>query len=143
MRQLGVEKFYIELIEVYDNITSRQMWEREGYFIKLYDTYENGYNSQIQGNPREAHYEKARLYKETNKERITLKNKEYNERNKNWIKEKKSQRILCDCGLEFRKADRAQHMRSLRHKNKINNIIDGSKFLVTVGDESPPRKPIA
>jgi len=45
MRNLGILNFNIELIEEYQNITKKQLLEKEDYYIKLFNTVENGYNT--------------------------------------------------------------------------------------------------
>lgn len=47
MRLYGVDKFHIEAIEEVDD---HLLNEREQYWIQIYDSYRNGYNSNIGGN---------------------------------------------------------------------------------------------
>lgn len=47
MRKHGVENFYCELLE--GNIVRENVNEREQYYIALYDSYYNGYNSTLGG----------------------------------------------------------------------------------------------
>lgn len=42
MKKYGVDKFYIELIDT--ATTKEEMFEKEKYYIKQYDSYYNGYN---------------------------------------------------------------------------------------------------
>lgn len=50
MDELGVENFYVELLE--DNVPIEKMYEREIYNIEKYDSFYNGYNSTKGGNGR-------------------------------------------------------------------------------------------
>lgn len=43
INKYGVDNFYIELLE--DDISADDIDEKEIYYISLYDSYENGYNS--------------------------------------------------------------------------------------------------
>lgn len=42
MKKYGKENFYIELIDTAES--KEEMFEKEKYYIKLYDSYNNGYN---------------------------------------------------------------------------------------------------
>lgn len=113
--ELGFENFYIELIENYPCDTKEQLTAREGYFIRLFGTFVNGYNKNIAGRTlkewfqdnkdeiakqAKQYYEEnkekildyGRLYKKNHKEEITKYtkeyNKQYNEKHKEEIKEK-------------------------------------------------------
>lgn len=50
MNSLGVENFYLELLE--DNISIDRMYEREIFYIKKFNSFSNGYNSTKGGNGR-------------------------------------------------------------------------------------------
>lgn len=43
MNNLGVENFYVELLE--DNVPINRMYERESFYIKKYNAFYDGYNS--------------------------------------------------------------------------------------------------
>lgn len=47
MRKYGRDKFHIELIDTASS--KEEMFEKEMYYIKLFDTYKNGYNSTLGG----------------------------------------------------------------------------------------------
>ena len=49
MRDLGVDKFYIELVETFPCNSKEELLSREGHFIRLYNSFKNGYNSIISG----------------------------------------------------------------------------------------------
>lgn len=49
MREIGIENFYIELVEDYPCENIEQLNAREGYYIRQYDSFHNGYNSNIAG----------------------------------------------------------------------------------------------
>jgi group I intron endonuclease len=104
--EYGIDKFYIELVENYPCENKEQLNAREGYYIRQFDSYNNGYNGQIEGrtikeyyNENKAHilqnkkeyYEdnkdKIKQYREENKDKI----KQYYEENKGKIKEYKKE----------------------------------------------------
>ena len=76
--------------------------------------------------------EQTHNYYEQNKEKIKLKSKQYNDENKEKVKEykdewyqknkekileKQKQTFICECGSEVRFAGKAEHLRSIKHKN--------------------------
>jgi len=73
--------------------------------------------------------------KEQNRDRVkewTENNKEYNkeymkkwyENNKEKIKENNKKKYTCKCGKEIRVSGKAEHERSVVHKNYMNNLED-------------------
>jgi len=65
-----------------------------------------------------------KLYNENNKEKIKQKDKEYYEKNKDKIKEKnkerKREKITCECGSITNKSHLRRHEKSKKHLNFIN-----------------------
>ena len=49
LRKYGFDNFSYEIIEQSDNFTNEQLNEKEKYYIKLYDSVNNGYNTQAGG----------------------------------------------------------------------------------------------
>jgi hypothetical protein len=110
MREEGIENFYIELVEEYPCDNIEQLHKREGYWIRQFNSYNNGYNSQIQGRSQkewkhdnkekiQSYFqenknlisEKRREFYKNNRNKILSKVKEYCEKNKDLIKEKKKE----------------------------------------------------
>ena len=56
-----------------------------------------------------------------NKEVIQHKLKDYYETNKEQINKERNEKITCSCGSIFRKSDKSQHEKTLKHINFINN----------------------
>ena len=52
-------------------------------------------------------------------EKISQQNKDYNEKNKEKIKERKSKVIECECGVSYTFGHKARHFNSARHINYI------------------------
>jgi len=81
--------------------------------------------------------EQTHNYYESHKEEIKMKTKEYVEENKEKVKEykdswyqknkekileKQKQIFICECGSQVRCAGKAEHLRSTKHKNYIENL---------------------
>jgi hypothetical protein len=78
MRDIGIEHFYIELLEEYPCDNIEQLHKREGYWIRELNSYSNGYNAQVQGRNRQEYYQE---HKERHAELV----KNWYERNKNKV----------------------------------------------------------
>ena len=120
MRELGVENFYIELIEEYPCESKEQLTKREGHYIRQFGTL----NKVIAGRTHKEYvadnYEDIRQYKhehyEQHKERVKCRVKEYSEHNADRIKEYQRQYRLKhkDSAAEYNKEYRQ------KHRDKIN-----------------------
>ena len=66
--------------------------------------------------------EKCKNYVEENKEKVKKTKQEWYETNKEKILSKQKQLFTCECGSEVRCAGRAEHNRSSKHLNHIENI---------------------
>lgn len=99
MKEVGIDKFYIELIEKYECNDKEELNAREGYWIRNYDSYNNGYNTAIPGRKQKEWYEKnkekltqyQKQYLEENKEKIRQRAIQYYEKNKEKIRQKEIQ----------------------------------------------------
>ena len=63
--------------------------------------------------------EKLNKYKEENKEKIKKDKEEWYQRNKEKILAKQKEVFLCDCGSSVRCSGRAEHYRSVKHKQHL------------------------
>ena len=57
-----------------------------------------------------------------NKEEILKRDKEYKDNNKDKIKEKASEKIICECGCELRRDKLSKHQTTKKHHKLINQI---------------------
>jgi hypothetical protein len=133
-RELGEDKFYIELVENFPCENMEQLLAREGHYIRQLNSYNDGYNMNIAGrtyeqycidnrghilqrmkNYREQNKDKRREYKEQNKDIIRQKNKEYDEKNKEKISLRKGAKITCECGCEISRSSKIKHIKSQKH----------------------------
>lgn len=150
-RKLGIDKFYIELIENYPCNSVEELRQREGHWIRHFQSYkpDMGYNYQIAGRPRK---EKEEAYRETHKEQraqqwkewyaknkdkveerkkeyrkdhkedMSIYNKEYAQKNKDKIHEQRSLLVMCECGEEVKKMSMRLHKKSKKHLDKLSSI---------------------
>ena len=56
-----------------------------------------------------------------NKEQILEQNKQYNEKNKEKIRERESKPYECECGLTIRQDTKSRHFKTLKHLDFLNN----------------------
>jgi group I intron endonuclease len=94
--EIGIDEFHIELLEDCPCESREQLLRREGYYIREYDSYNNGYNGRIEGQTkkeyRQANKEARKEYIEANKESLAIQQKIYFETNKEAINERRRQR---------------------------------------------------
>ena len=139
MNELGIENFYIELLEEYPCENVEQLRKREGERIREFATL----NRYVAGRDEQQ-------YREDNKEQRAKTNKAWREKNhdgllqkkkddyqnnrehyldmkkkyyiekKDEINEKQKTKILCVCGVECRKSDIRRHERTKRHIEFLN-----------------------
>lgn len=96
MREVGVEVFYIELVEEFPCQNKEQLTAREGYWVRQMDTYQNGFNGNIPARTNkewaEENKEKVVEYRsmwvEENKERLKEYKKQHYQANREEIREK-------------------------------------------------------
>ena len=144
MNELGVENFYIELIENYPCNDVYELRAREGYYIREIGTL----NMKVAGrNPREywdthkdKYNEEKRKYRLDNKDEYNeqrrsryQENKEiskaYYNKNKERIKQQHSERIQCSiCGCHINKGNISTHQKTKKCKSYVkpdecNNLI--------------------
>jgi len=128
--ELGVDNFYIELIENYDCKTKEELRAREQHFIRLHNSLNNGYNGRC-AIPDEIRkndiiqYQKE--YYEENKDYVHLRNKIYRENNKEIIKEKSKQKVFCEiCKYQITIFKLPRHKRSILHQNNLMTLSTSS-----------------
>jgi group I intron endonuclease len=91
MREIGIEKFYIELLELCPCQTQEQLNQREGELIRQHNSMVDGYNSEIAGRVKNEYYQdnkdKIAEYQQANKDKIAEYQCEYKQANKDKIAE--------------------------------------------------------
>jgi group I intron endonuclease len=122
MNEIGFERFRIQLIEDYPCEDLYQIRQREGFWIRQIGTL----NQRIESRT-------GQEYHEDNKDKINLRHREHwkevkdatNEKRREEYAENKEKirvRIICQCGAEICKRDKAAHERTKKHLALINNI---------------------
>jgi len=110
--KLGIQNFYIELLEMYSCNCRDELHKKEGEYIRKYDSYKNGYNSCVAGRTKKE-------YREDNKEQIKEYKKDYYQDKKNKI----NQKFNCElCGGKYTKSHKTQHLKTKKHLKYIDNL---------------------
>lgn len=147
MKKIGVENFYIELVEEYPCENIEQLRAREGHFIRERGTLNKAiagrtqqeYGKEWRDNNREYAILKSKEWRNNNKElailqsqkwRDTLDNKEksqeyakkYHQQHKETIRAKKNFKNNCVCGGQFTNANKIQHDKTKKHQEYINSL---------------------
>ena len=135
MNELGVENFYIELIEEYPCENIEQLRRKEGEWIRKMATL----NDQIAGRTTREYYDEHiqekkeydKIYQEANKEKRRQQAKERYERDKERIKQYANERyykdkdkireytkqtIECPCGAKFLILNKSRHLKTKCHQ---------------------------
>lgn len=152
IKELGVENFYIELIENYPCNTQEELTAREGHFIRQYDSFNNGYNKKVEGRSkkewyndnRDRHLEKFKDNYEKNKETFNKKSKEYYEKNKDAILQQQKEKYeenkeeILKKQAEYRNANRElirqrDNERRAKNKDELNKKRRESKITCVCG----------
>ena len=139
MNENGIDNFYIELEEEYSCENVEQLRKREGEIIREKGTL----NKQIAGRT-QREYEKE--YKKNNKDKINQRRNErrkenpektkeeykrygalYRERHPERIKAWHQTKVDCECGGKYTLSHKAEHMKSKKHQNFLNNNINNVK----------------
>jgi group I intron endonuclease len=133
MNEIGIDKFYIELIEDYPCENIEQLRSREGHFIRQFDSMKNGYNEKLAGRSEkeralEYYYEhqeeqiaRSRAYREQHREELNERVREYGKKNKELIAERRrSKKAICPhCNKEMRKDSLNNHIKNKKCPNML------------------------
>lgn len=122
------ERYYIELLSAKLNksIPSRSKKEYRKIYEEKHKEYLQQYNKITHAN-----------YYQKNKETFIEKAKEYYKDNYDAIKQRTSQKFLCDCGGKYRLGDKSHHFRTVLHQNYINGLNECSEYMYTWDDGTP------
>ena len=124
--EFGLENCKIELIENYPSNSIEEIRKREGFYIQTTDCvnkrvagqtmqdYRNKYRQQILKQRRD-HYA-------TNKEIYAERSHKYYVENQETIKQRKAEKIICECGATIRKGDKPKHERTQTHLKRIADM---------------------
>ncbi len=117
--ELGVNNFYIELFENVICYDKEQLLAREGAVIREMGNLNErisgrSHTEWLHDNPEYIKEYRKKHYFE-NKEAMINYQKEYNEKNKEMLQEKRKTTIICLCGLEINKAHKTRHEKTKKH----------------------------
>ena len=104
-------------IEKYPCNDKREAETRERHWIEF---YKSNLNRRI---PTRSCKEYHSKYYQDNKERLNEVNNKYNQDNKEKISEKRSEKVICECGCEVVKQQLLKHKRTTKHQK----LLDSSK----------------
>jgi len=136
IKEFGKDCFSIEELEKYPCESKQELHAREGYWIKQYDSVNNGYNCCIAGRTnkeyRKENPEKKRewdkTYNRTHKESIKKTKQRYYLDNKEEIRAKQKVKRdnedskICQCGGKYKNRHKKGHLKTVMHKNWENGI---------------------
>tara|TARA_R110002153_G_scaffold16712_1_gene58797 strand:+ start:39 stop:548 length:510 start_codon:yes stop_codon:yes gene_type:complete len=94
-----------------------------------YINYPNGYDKkkakQINYEKhKHKHKDKLQKYRDDHKEKNNNYAREYRKKNMNTILEKQKEKMTCECGSTFRRSDKSDHNRTLKHTYWWFNSLD-------------------
>ena len=128
MNEKGANLFYIELYENYSCNSIEELNKREGEIMREIATL----NCNIAGRNKEEYYVdnkekmniKDRNYYKLHAEEIKQHKREYREKmtqeQKQAIKDRKREKISCECGCMIARSDIAKHKKTQKHKDLLN-----------------------
>ena len=130
--EFGINNCKIELIEEYNCSNLMELHRREGFHIQNNDCVNKRIEGRTDAEYRKQNeaYEKERhkTYYENNKDKrkewvnknkdyISQWQKEYNQKNKEQIQAKKSEKYTCGCGSVLRRGGKSEHRKSQKHQD--------------------------
>lgn len=139
MKEIGVDNFYIELLEECPCDNKEQLRKKEGQYIREIGTLNCWLAGRTLQEYKEDNKDKIKQqickYKEENKDRVKQQNQTYaiehkdeiNKRattyyheHKARILEKNAVKITCECGSIHRLGEKSSHLRTKKHIDRIN-----------------------
>ena len=124
MNELGIDKFYIELVIEYPCENKDQLRAKEGEYIREVGTLNMLIAGRTTKHYREEHKEKMskyqKVYRVENKDNLKQQKVEYRQRDD--VIEKRKLKIVCSCGCQIRKEDIRRHERTKKHQEALNNL---------------------
>jgi hypothetical protein len=111
--------YYIEEIDTEYEKTKKQIFEIEGYYIKLFRCVNQNIAGRKPEEYREDNKEKIAQYREDNREQIRDKRMDYFfkvQSGEHVVKPKTEGKIICKCGCEYLKYNEKKHINSKIHE---------------------------
>ena len=146
INEIGDENFTIELIESIDCNDAVELRQKEGYWIRYYESWidEKGYNTRLEGRTKKEYYNdtkertlnRVKTYYENNKDKVNDYKKQHYDENlehyqnykKEWyLKNKEThnikgkERIICECGANICRGFLQRHLNTPKHEKAMLN----------------------
>ena len=119
MAELGVESFYIELVEAFPCDSKEQLNVRIGHHIREANSFNEGYNGKIVGRTIEQWNADNPDYTKTHYDINAPEIIEYQHRYREKNAAKIHAPIKCDCGGKYTPIGRSQHFKSIKHQRYL------------------------
>ena len=163
MTEIGLEHFYIELVEDFECESKEQLRAREGFFIRERATL----NHMIEGRTRseylieekdkvnetrrrcyynrieqpgyvEKRREASKIYRDENHEHVLNMKKAYRDKCREEINEKQNEVVICECGCESARGNLSRHHKSKMHQSLMAKLHEQTHQDALI--EQPPNK---
>ena len=138
MKEIGFDRFRIELIEDYPCEDKYQLRQREGYFIREIGTLNIKIENRTQKEWKQEWNEKnkehikeyCKLYRDDHQENILKYREEHKDKQKDYCKEyyqqraeKLNEKVQCECGYIVSFQHLNNHKKTKRHFNLLNQQL--------------------
>jgi group I intron endonuclease len=141
MNAVGIDKFIIQLIELFPCTCRDELMARETDLMRelqpalnmnlAFNPVKPGYYKEYYKKHKEQRLDSAYKYIAKNKQKISLRQKQYYENNKAMIKQRQDVKHTCTiCNIEILKMTKCRHERSLKHQTLMKNSIDQNNNLL-------------
>ena len=129
MKELGIENFYIELVEECSCENLEQLRKKEGEYIRKMGTLNRIISGrtdrEYQQDNKEKIKENKRLYHLEHQEEFNDKCKKWYEEHRAEVLQKNSEQIECECGVNYTRNHKLRHLDSAVHKKFLET---GEKY---------------
>ena len=121
------DNYIINLIEKYPCNNQIELHTREGYYIRKIKCINKIIPTRTNKEWRKTNHDRLsknkkvydEKYRILNEDKIKIRCKNYREKNKKILSQKKVELIACTCGFEYTRSNRARHEKSKLHLNNI------------------------
>lgn len=129
MKELGVENFYIELVEECPCDNLEQLRKKEGEYIRTMGTLNRiisgRTDKEYQIDNKEKIKTNKQVYHQNNKDKLNKRSNDYYYDNKDDLLQARAEVIECECGVGFTKQHKLRHLDSAFHKQYLET---GEKY---------------
>jgi len=127
-------KYYIEQLELYPCNSRQELERREGEYQRVFECININIAGRTQAEYKQDNKEKVdeyrKQYQQDNKNKE--KRKQYEQANKEKIKARKSNEVMCECGIKSTQNNLQRHKLTKKHKTLMSKLTQPCAVL---GDE--------